>query len=144
MLIVSLLGFIDATYLVVARYTGATLPCTIVHGCDIVTKSIYSEILGVPVALLGSAFYILIFALVFFAMDNKKIKLLLFAGKFTIVGFLASLWFLFAQAFLLRAFCQWCLVSAATSTILFVLGFILIPAAIKKETSAPQETNETL
>lgn len=142
MLVVSLLGFADATYLTVKHYTGSTIPCTITHGCDVVTNSVYSEILGVPVALLGSAFYIVTFALVFFAMDQRSMKLLRAAGLFTLVGFLSSLWFLFAQAFLIKAFCQWCLGSALTSTILFVLGFILLPRAMKKA-SPPHEVAQS-
>lgn len=133
MLVVSILGFADATYLSVKHFTGENIPCTITHGCDVVTKSAYSEILGIPVALLGSAFYLTVFALVFLAMDNKNMRLLRYAGLFTIVGFGASLWFLAAQAFLIRAFCQWCLVSAATSTVLFALGFVLLPLVLKKE-----------
>lgn len=133
MLLVSLLGFGDAAYLTVAHYTGNAVPCTITHGCDVVTNSVYSSILGIPVALLGAAFYIAVFALVFFAIDNASQKLLRIAGRATLLGFLFSLWFLFAQAFLIHAFCQWCLGSAVSSTVLFILGFILLPRAMKKE-----------
>ena len=134
MLFVSILGFIDATYLTVTHYTGTAVPCTITHGCDIVTKSTYAEVLGVPVVLLGSVFYIVIFALLFLAIDNNSTKLLRLAGRLTLVGFLSSLWFLFVQAFLLHAFCQWCIGSAVSSTLLFILGFFVLPRALKKET----------
>lgn len=139
MLVVSLLGFVDATYLTVQHYTGTTIPCTITHGCDVVTKSAYSAILGVPVALLGSAFYIAVFALVFFALDQQKITLLRIAGRITVVGFLASMWFLFAQAFLIRAFCQWCLGSIVTSTVLFVLGWFILPRAVARDVIATEK-----
>ena len=134
MLLVSILGFIDATYLTVTHYTGVAIPCTITHGCDIVTKSAYAEVLGVPVALLGSVFYLVVFAILFLAIDNNSTKLLRLAGRLTLVGFLSSLWFLFVQAFLLHAFCQWCIGSAVSSTLLFILGFFVLPRALKKET----------
>lgn len=144
MLFVSIAGFADATYLSVKHFTGASIPCTITHGCDIVTKSAYAEIFGIPVALLGSAFYLTIFAFVFLAMDNKNTRLLQYAGRFTAVGLLASLWFLAAQAFLIKAFCQWCLVSAATSTMLFVLGYVVLPWALKKEHTTKELTPPTV
>lgn len=134
MLLVSLLGFADAAYLTVTHYTGTAIPCTITHGCDVVTKSVYAEILGIPVALLGALFYLVIFGLVCVAMESANTKLLRAAGRLTLAGFLFSLWFLFAQAFLIHAFCQWCLGSAASSTLLFILGFIVLPRALKKET----------
>lgn len=139
MLVVSMLGFADAMFLTVKHYTGTTVPCSITHGCDVVTSSVYSSILGIPVALLGSAFYIAVFALVFFALDQQKVALLRLAGRATIVGFLASLWFLFAQAFLIHAFCQWCLGSAITSTVLFVLGYALLPRALRASASPHTE-----
>lgn len=133
MLLVSLLGFADATYLTVTHYTGTAVPCTITHGCDVVTNSVYSEILGIPVALLGALFYLAIFGLVFVAMESANQKLLRLAGRLTLAGFLFSLWFLFAQAFLIGAFCQWCIGSAITSTLLFIFGFIVLPKALKKD-----------
>ncbi len=140
MLVTSLLGFADATYLTVQHYTGSTIPCTITHGCDVVTKSIYSQIAGVPVALLGSTFYIVIFALVFFALDQKNVKLLRLAGRLTIVGFVSSMWFLYAQAFLIHAFCQWCLGSVVTSTMLFVLGYVFLPRATRTSAPSPSQS----
>ena len=134
MLVVSLLGFADATYLTVTHVTGTTVPCGITHGCDVVTTSVYSEILGVPVALLGALFYLAVFGLLFVAIDKANAKLLLLAGRMTLAGFLFSLWFLFVQAFLLRAFCQWCIGSAISSTLLFIFGFIVLPRVLKKET----------
>lgn len=140
MLVTSLLGFADATYLTVQHYTGNSIPCTITHGCDVVTKSAYSAILGVPVALLGSAFYIVVFALVFFALDQKSVKLLRLAGRLTVVGFVSSMWFLYAQAFLIHAFCQWCLGSLVTSTVLFVLGYFVMPRAIRTSVPSPLQS----
>jgi uncharacterized membrane protein len=37
--------------------------------------------------------------------------------------FLATLWFLYLQAFVIRAFCTYCLISAAVTTTLTLLVF---------------------
>ncbi len=123
---ISALGFIDATYLTVQHYTDFTLPCTITHGCDIVTKSEYSSMMGIPVALLGALFYVGIFLTTYIILEMKKESFLRFVAYSTTAGFLFSLWFLYIQAFILHAFCQYCLLSAITSTTLFILSVLYL------------------
>ncbi len=142
MLGVALLGFADATYLTVAHYTDARLPCTITHGCQVVTTSSYSEIFGIPVALLGALYYLTMFGMLFIAVDKKNERLLRLAGKFTLAGFLFSLWFVFAQIFLIHAICQWCMGSAITSTVLFVLGWFVLPRRISSLFPLPPASGE--
>ncbi|MEK7619563.1 MAG: vitamin K epoxide reductase family protein [Patescibacteria group bacterium] len=119
---VGVIGFADSTYLTFAHYTGATLPCTIVHGCDTVTKSAYALFFGIPVALFGVAYYLTIIISAIAYLDSKKEAFLIFLASFTIVGLLASAWFVFLQVAVIGALCIYCLASAVTSTILFALG----------------------
>lgn len=128
-LVVSLLGFIDATSLTVDHYTSATLPCTLTHACQIVTTSAYSEIKGIPVALLGSLYYLGIFLITCLFFETKSEKLFRIVSSITAVGFLASIWFVSLQFFVLHAICQYCMISAGTSTILFALGLTFLKLA---------------
>jgi uncharacterized membrane protein len=128
-LIISGLGFLDATSLTVDHYTSATLPCTITHGCQIVTSSAYSEIVGVPVALLGALYYLSIFLATCVWFETKSEKLLQIISEGTILGFAASLWFVSLQLFVLHAICQYCMFSAGTSTLLFALGLMALKLA---------------
>lgn len=121
-LIISLLGFLDASYLAIEHYQGKVPPCTIVIGCEIVTTSRYSVVWSIPVALLGSLYYLSIFVLTLVYFETKNNKLLKFIAQYTIIGFLASLWFMYAQFFILRALCIYCVGSAITSTLLFIIG----------------------
>jgi uncharacterized membrane protein len=121
-----LAGFIDATYLAVEHFKGQIPPCSLVSGCESVLSSSYSEFYGIPVSLFGSVFYFLILlgtSLYFF--EGKKEIFLRFPLLLTPFGFLASLWFVYLQAFVIKSFCQYCLVSAFTSTALFVMAFLV-------------------
>lgn len=126
LLAISTLGFIDATYLTIQHYTDLTLPCTITQGCDLVTKSEYSSIAGVPVALLGALFYVGIFLTTYIILETKTQKNLRFVAYSTTAGFLFSLWFMYVQAFILHAFCQYCILSAITSTALFIASMVYV------------------
>lgn len=122
-LIIAFLGFLDATYLTILHYKNVIPPCTI-GSCETVLTSEFSTILGIPLALFGSGFYLSVIILSLLIMTNdKKIFLQLFyllAGW----GFIFSLFLLSVQAFVLHAFCQYCLISAATSTGIFILAGI--------------------
>ena len=118
-LVIALIGFADATYLTVEHFQGVIPPCTL-SGCEYVLTSHFSSLFGIPTALLGSIYYLVISVGVFLYIDTKKTAILKYTLLLTVFGFLFSLWFLYLQAFVIHAFCQYCLVSATTSTFLFV------------------------
>lgn len=120
-LIVALIGFADAAYLTIEHYSGVIPPCT-VGGCEEVLTSQYSTIFGVPVALMGVIDYLIILVGTFIYIESKNQKVLRFSMAFTVFGFLSSLYFFYVQAFVLHAFCLYCLGSAAISTTLFALA----------------------
>ncbi len=121
---VAILGFADTSYLTIEHYRNTAPPCFILSGCDTVTQSIYSEISGVPVALLGAIYYGIIAILLFTALETKKNLYARLGFLLTPLGVLASGWFLYIQIFLLRAYCLYCLGSIATSSILFMLAIV--------------------
>lgn len=121
-------GFADATYLTVKHYRGGVPPCTI-HGCEVVLTSAQSEIAGVPVALLGVLYYATILLLSLAYIISKKEAVIRHAAYFTPAGFLASAYFVYLQLFVINAICLYCMASATTSTILFILGaYVVIKA----------------
>ena len=71
---VGLIGFIDAVFLTVKHYQG-TIGCSVISGCQSVLDSSYSTVFGVPVALMGVAYYlsIIIIALLYIDIDKKLI-----------------------------------------------------------------------
>lgn len=122
MLALAFLGFADAAYLTAAHYLELSLPCFVVNGCDLVTRSAYSMAGPAPVALLGALYYLGIFGLLLAYADAGREAHLRLAARATWLGFLFSAWLVYLQIFVIRALCGWCLVSAAISTLLFCLG----------------------
>ena len=119
-------GFLDATYLAVKHYLGTPVSCSIFAGCEKVTTSQYATLWGIPVALFGAIYYLFIFVLAVAYFDTKKEGIMHFAAWLTAIGFAASLWFLYLQLFIIKAICFYCVVSIATSTILLILGIVLL------------------
>jgi uncharacterized membrane protein len=115
--IVSLAGLADATYLSVQALTGETLGCGGSPDCFRVLGSSYARVGGVPVALVGTVAYFSAFAFATFAAfgyARARTFLIPTVGAM----FLATLWFLYVQAFLLHAYCRYCLFSAAITFLL--------------------------
>lgn len=123
-LIFSAIGFVDATYLTVKHFLGTPIPCAILQGCEQVTNSQFATIFGIPVALLGSGYYLTVLLLSVIYLDTRKLAALKLAAFATFFGMLASLWFVFLQIFIIKAICLYCMVSATTSTLLFICGLI--------------------
>lgn len=121
----SIVGFADALYLTVTHYQGVIPPCSVVSGCETVLTSPYSILLGVPVALLGTIYYGSLLIATTLFLDKKDQLVLKFLYLFPAAGLIASLYFVSLMLFILQAFCLYCGVSAAVSTIIFALGIAL-------------------
>lgn len=100
-----------AGYLVVERYSGGVISCT-TGGCETVQSSSYSELVGIPVAVLGLVAYLTILMLVFLRGEAAHAALLSVA----LAGVAFSGYLLWAQAVPIGAFCDWCLASDAVMT----------------------------
>ena len=120
--IVAVAGLADATYLTVQALTGETLSCGGSPDCFRVLGSSYGKLGGIPVAMLGGLAYFTVFTFATFAAfgyPRAPKFLALIAGAM----FLTTLWLLYVQAFLLHAYCRYCLFSAA---ITFLIAGLLI------------------
>lgn len=124
--IIALIGFLDASYLTAEYFQGTVPPCTIVNGCQTVLTSSYSAIGGVPVSGIGMAYYGTLLMLLLIAVESKNTRILRGAAWLTIAGLVASLYFMFVQTFILSAYCLYCIGSAVTSTLLFLIGLRII------------------
>lgn len=120
--LVAVIGFLDATYLTINHIVFGSTPCTLLEGCEIVTSSVYSTIFGVPVALFGAIFYLIVLLLSLWYLDSRQSWALLVISYLSVPALLAAVVFVGLQAFVLKAFCLYCLISALTSTIIFILG----------------------
>ncbi|MEO7724867.1 MAG: vitamin K epoxide reductase family protein [Chthoniobacterales bacterium] len=120
--IVALLGLVDATFLTVAHLTGDDAVCGSAIGCSTVLGSAYASIRGIPTAAFGAVAYFTVFSLaILAAFGYARVRQLLVVV--VSLMFAASLYFLYLQAFVLHAFCPFCLFSAALT---FLLAGLLL------------------
>jgi uncharacterized membrane protein len=120
--LISLTGLIEATYLTVLALTGETAVCGGSADCFRVLGSQYARIGGIPVALFGALAYFGTFSCATFAAFGHALARKFFA--FIVAAmFAVTLWLFFVQAFLLHAFCHYCLFSAA---MIFLLAGIAV------------------
>lgn len=122
-LALSFLGFIDATYLTILHYKNAIPPCSIAQGCEIILTSKFASLANIPISLIGSVFYLtaIVLTLIFIQTKQKSTLKLLFI--IISLGAVLSLGLILVQIFILKAICQYCLVSDFISLIL--LGILI-------------------
>ncbi|MEO8439210.1 MAG: vitamin K epoxide reductase family protein [Spartobacteria bacterium] len=121
MALIALLGLADSTYLTVAHLTGEDAVCGSALGCSIVLGSAYATTAGIPTAAFGVLAYFTVFSLAVLSAFGYRMRTFLIV--LAVVMFAASLYFLYLQAFVLHAFCPFCLFSAALT---FLLAGLLL------------------
>ncbi len=134
----ALIGLIISGYLVWSEATNVATICPQTGGfnCDLVQNSIYSRVGPIPVAVLGLLGYL---AILVCLLVETRLSLLVERGRLiifamTLVGFLFSLYLTAMEAFVLHAWCVWCVGSAITMTLLFVVSFVRVWRTIGLDT----------
>ena len=127
----ALLGLADAAYLTSKHLMDTQASCSITTGCERVLTSSYAEIFGIPTAALGLVAYFAAFSLAILTYFNYRKTWLIFGALSGLMAFF-SLWLVYLQAFVIGAFCQFCLISAATS---LTLSFIFLVSKIAERFS---------
>ena len=121
--LLALLGLADSVYLTVHHFTAEPVPCSIVEGCETVLTSSYAEIAGIPLAAFGALAYFIAFSLAILTVFGNRSMWLLFGIQSFIMA-AVSVYLIYLQGFVIGAFCQFCLISAATSISLFIVFLI--------------------
>lgn len=113
------IGFIDSSYLSVLHFRNEIPPCSLLGECEKVLTSKYAIVWGVPLALFGALYYLMVVMFSMLYFDTKNSKYIAMAAGTVVIGFIFTLWFLYLQAFVIKAFCEFCLLSAGITTALF-------------------------
>jgi uncharacterized membrane protein len=134
--VLSGLGIFVSGYLVTKRFTGGSLACTRWAQCDVVSNSVYSQVHGVPVSVIGLTGYLLLLVLAFAALwtegrTQRQILLLGFVLSLVGVGFSAYLTYL--EIYVIEALCAWCVASAV------IIALLATVTAVAIRLAAPQE-----
>ena len=133
----AIIGIFVSLYLVYLHYTpsGSSF-CNINEkfNCDVVNKSVYSEFLGIPVAIIGFMGYLsfIVIGVAFLAgydwsiihpkLRPKHLNWLLLA--FGVTGFIFSLYLAYIEEFVLHTWCIMCIVSLILITTILILSII--------------------
>ena len=80
---------------------------------------------GVSVALFGAIYYLIILITSIALIDTGNNFLKKFLSKFSIIGLVASVWFVSLQLFVIKALCLYCIASATSSVAIFTVAFFL-------------------
>jgi uncharacterized membrane protein len=122
--LLALAGAGVAGYLLWVREAGSALICA-TGGCETVQSSAYAEVLGVPVALLGLAGYLVLLATALLRSDNAR----LLHTALALAAAVFSSYLLYVQVELIGAVCDWCLASDGIVSGLAVLALFRMRVA---------------
>jgi uncharacterized membrane protein len=128
-LLLSIAGLGVATYLTITHFDKTALVCsdTGAINCAKVTSSPQSVIVGIPVAMLGLAYFIPMIALclpVAWRTVDRRIHLARLLLSVTGVGMI--LYLIIAELFIIKAICLWC---SGVHLITFILFVIIVTAS---------------
>lgn len=123
MIFLALIGLIDSLYLTYDHYFVDKTICpvgSIFSSCGTVLNSKYASIGPIPLALLGVVHYLLLLTWLTLEKKTKKAVLSKVIKLQILAGFIFSLYLVYLQAFVLNAYCFYCLVSAVVSLLLLL------------------------
>lgn len=124
----TVIGLLVAIYMTLYAFTSNDSMCLGSGDCSTVNASSYSKFYGIPVAVLGVAGYAAILAVLLlenrvgFLRQNAS---LLFFG-ISLAGFLFTLYLIYVEVALIRAYCPFCIASQTAMTLIFILSVIRV------------------
>lgn len=131
---VGFLGVVNAAYLSWSAFLGDAPTCFLNSGCDVVAASSYSRVFGIPLATFGVFFYSLITLFALWRITTPRALVLPYLLPLAGLGFLLSLYFLYLQAFVIGAYCEYCLFSLFDATLIFSATLYMWVTARKQGT----------
>jgi uncharacterized membrane protein len=122
----AVIGMLDSIYMTIYKITNNTVMCWGSGDCSTVNASKYSEIYGIPVALVGVGGYLAILALHLLENRNQHLRAnaTLYIFGLALTGFLFTLYLIYVEFALLKAVCPFCLTSQVVMTIIFIISVI--------------------
>lgn len=119
-------GLLVSIYMTIYKVTSNENMCIGSKDCSVVNASRYSEVNGIPVAVIGMGGYATLLALLWLERRPGFIKengSMIFFGV-SLVGFLFTVYLVFVEIALIKAYCPFCITSQVSMTIIFILSVI--------------------
>ena len=125
-IVLTVIGLLVSIYMTIFKITSNESMCIGSKDCSVVNASRYSEVNGIPVAVVGVIGYAAILAVLvlgqrrgFFQQNGS----MLFFGL-SLTGFLFTLYLIFVEVALIKAYCPFCIASQTAMTLIFILSVI--------------------
>ena len=122
-------GLAIATYLLTVRLLGEAPVCGPVRGCDTVAASEYATVLGLPVALFGVGFSVVLLAAATVWWRRADRRALYAAYGSGLLGVVAVAYLTYLELFVIEAICIWCMTYAVTIATGWVLAILALRSA---------------
>jgi uncharacterized membrane protein len=136
MTILALVGVGVAAYLGFEKLTGGSPACGPLQGCETVAASSYSAVLGVPVALFGIGFSLLVAAASVAWWRAADVRLarraLVAAYGLGLIGTFVAAALTYLELFVIDAICVYCVIYGLT----IVVGFAVAVLAARDASTA--------
>jgi uncharacterized membrane protein len=120
------IGLLVSVYMTIYKATSNDALCLGSGDCSTVNASRYSEVYGIPVASVGIAGYFAILLLHWYERRDKFFEknapMLIFGMGLT--GFLFTLYLIYVEFAILKAYCPFCLASQTAMTLIFIISII--------------------
>lgn len=131
--VLAVIGVIVSSVSLYHHYgTSATSYCDFGQNfnCDIVNRSVYSSVFGIPVALIGVIGYLLLAALATVYRAKAETPALLLVTSTVGLGF--ALYLTYIEAYVLGVWCVVCLTSLTAIVLITVLSSVLVAQALRR------------
>jgi len=127
LVILTIIGLGVSIYMTIYKLTDNNAMCLGSGDCSAVNASRYSEVNGIPVAVVGVIGYAAILTLLYLERQglgfiNENGTLLVFGLALT--GFLFTAWLIYVEIALIKALCPFCITSQIAMTLIFILSTI--------------------
>jgi len=113
--IIAILGLLVSGYLFATYVLGGPIICDGSGGCEIVRASEYSTMFGLPTPTYGLLFYLVLALGALLATPERAGQLHLPLVLVTGLGAAVSVYLTYIEAFVIEAWCLWCVISALLS-----------------------------
>lgn len=134
--ILAVIGLAVSTYLLTVHWGWWNAVCLGVGNCELVNTSRFSEILGIPVALLGMGAYVALIALCIAVMrgiaPEWSRRGIFFVAA---MGVAFSLYLTYIELYVLYEICPWCVSSAILVTLIAILSGLELRESEQYETA---------
>ena len=131
-IILTVIGLLVSVYMTIYKITSNDNMCIGSGDCKTVNDSRYSEVtiagLRIPVAVLGVVGYAVILGVLLFEQRTDFLQQngsLVFFGL-SLMGFLFTLYLVYVEIVLIKAFCPFCVTSQIAMTLIFILSVIRV------------------